>query len=120
MYAVESVVKDTGKLRLYVQGWMNYFGISQFYSPIQGMDDWIRRRIRMCYWKQWRHIRTRVHKLLALGVPEQFAVKAGSSSKSYGRSSKTYAINAGMSNAWIEKQGVPNVKTLWCKSQGYT
>jgi len=108
------------QLRFYVGGWMNYFGISQFYSPIQGMDDWVRRRIRMCYWKQWRYIRTRVQKLLKLGVPERFALMAGSSGKSYWRSSKTYAINAGMSNAWLEKQGVPNVKALWCKAQGYS
>ena len=108
------------QLRLYVQGWMNYFGISQFYSPIQGMDDWIRRRIRMCYWKQWRYVRTRIQKLLELGVPQSFAVMAGASSKSYWHSSKTYAANAGMSNAWLEKQGVPSVKALWCKAQGYT
>ena len=61
----------------------------------------------------------RVQKLLKLGVPEQYALMAGSSSKSYWRSSKTYAINAGMSNAWLEKQGVPNVKALWCKAQGW-
>ena len=38
----------------YVRGWMGYFGLSEYYRPIPELDEWIRRRIRMCYWKQWR------------------------------------------------------------------
>ena len=107
------------KLSRYIRGWMNYFGISQFYSPIQDIDNWIRRRIRMCYWKMWRKIRTKVRNLTQLGIPLRFAIINGISSKSYWRLSKTPAVNAAMSNEWLEKQGLVNVKLLWCKSQGY-
>ena len=71
------------KLKMYIRGWMNYYGISQYYRPLQNLDDWLRRRIRMCYWKQWRHPRTEVRKLMELGVPKDFAVITGSSSKAY-------------------------------------
>lgn len=47
------------KLGQYVRGWMGYFGISEYYRPIPELDEWIRRRIRMGYWKQWRWPRTR-------------------------------------------------------------
>ncbi|MFA5903598.1 MAG: group II intron maturase-specific domain-containing protein [Desulfobacula sp.] len=46
-----------GKLAEYVRGWMNYSGISEYYRPIPLIDEWLRRRIRMCYWKQWRYAR---------------------------------------------------------------
>lgn len=46
------------KLAQYVRGWMGYFGISDYYRPIPELDQWLRRRIRMCYWKQWRKVRT--------------------------------------------------------------
>ncbi len=46
------------KLGQYVRGWTAYFGISEYYRPVPELDDWIRRRIRMCYWKQWRWVRT--------------------------------------------------------------
>ena len=108
------------ELKLYVVGWMNYFGLSQLYKPIQNIDNWIRRRIRMCYWKQWRYTRTKIRKLIELGVPEKFAILTGSSSKSYWHLAKTYASNAGMSNEWLSQQGLVNVKALWCKAQGYT
>ncbi|WP_347404194.1 group II intron maturase-specific domain-containing protein [Nodosilinea sp. P-1105] len=42
------------RISLYLRGWMGYFGISQRYGPIPELDGWLRRRIRMCYWKQWR------------------------------------------------------------------
>jgi len=37
---------------------MKYFGISEYYRPIPEIDHWLRRRERMCYWKQWRYART--------------------------------------------------------------
>jgi len=39
---------------------MNYFGISEYYRPIPEIDHRLRRRVRMCYWKQWRYARTLV------------------------------------------------------------
>ena len=37
------------KLAQYIRGWMNYFGISEYYRPIPEIDHWLRRRVRMCY-----------------------------------------------------------------------
>jgi RNA-directed DNA polymerase len=107
------------KLNEYIRGWMNYYGISQYYTPVQDIDGWLRRRIRMCYWKQWRHPRTKVRKLMELGVPRKFAIMTGASSKSYWHLSKTFSTNAGMSEEWIDKQGLVNIKNLWCVAQGY-
>ncbi len=46
------------KLAQYIRGRMNCFGISEYYSPIPETDHRLRRRVRMCYWKQWRYART--------------------------------------------------------------
>jgi RNA-directed DNA polymerase len=45
------------RLARHIRGWMNYFGLSDDYRPIPELDHWLRRRIRMCYWKQWRWAR---------------------------------------------------------------
>ena len=65
------------KLAQYVRGWMGYFGISQYYRPIPELDEWLRRRVRMCYWKQWRRARTKVRHLLALGTGKRTAILYG-------------------------------------------
>ena len=56
------------RMNRYLRGWMNYFGVSQYYRVIPELDGWLRRRIRMCYWKQWRRPSTRIRRLLALGT----------------------------------------------------
>ena len=40
-------------LRRYVTGWLNYYGHSRSYSQLLELDQWLRRRVRLCYWKQW-------------------------------------------------------------------
>ena len=67
-------------------------GISQYYRSVPELDDWIRRRIRMCYWKQWRWVRTKIKHLLALGVSLKTAIQHGVSSKSYWHMARTPAL----------------------------
>jgi RNA-directed DNA polymerase len=103
------------KIRTYLQGWMNYFGIGMRYNDAVELDHRLRRRIRMCYWKQWRRTRKRVGELMKLGVGERSAVTAGLSRKSYWHLAKTEAINVGLSNAYLKKDGITSIRTLWIK-----
>lgn len=73
----------------YLRGWTAYFGISQYYRPVPELDEWIRRRMRMCYWKQWRWPRTKIKNMLALGVSLKSAIQHGCSSNSYWQMSRT-------------------------------
>ena len=86
---------------------------------IPEIDQWLRRRVRMCYWKRWRLVRTKVRKLLALGVGKREAIMAAISSKSYWRLSKTLATQLGMTNQWLKEQGLISVRDLWMKAHGY-
>jgi RNA-directed DNA polymerase len=108
------------KLAQYIRGWMGYYGISEYYRPIPGIDQWIRRRMRMCYWKQWRHARTKVKKLLALGTRRRTAIMTAVSGKSYWHLSRSLGTQTGMTNAWLKKQGLISVRDLWIKAQGYS
>ena len=79
------------KIRTYVQGWMNYFGIGMRYNDAVELDQWFRRRIRMCYWKQWRRTRKRIGELIKLGAFKRQAILAGLSRKGYWHLAKTRA-----------------------------
>jgi RNA-directed DNA polymerase len=107
------------RLNQYLRGWMGYFGISQYYRPIPELDGWLRRRIRMCYWKQWRRPRTRIRNLLALGTSKRHAILTGISRKGYWRLSRTLATQTGMTNEWLAQQGLLSIRDLWLKAQGY-
>ena len=96
-----------------VRGWMNDVGIAEYYRPIPELDQWLRRRVRMGSWKQWRTCRTNVRNLLTLGVPLKTALSVGMSRKSYWHLSKTSATQRGMSNQWVKEQGLMSIKDLW-------
>lgn len=106
-------------LEKYLRGWMNYFGISDYYRPVPELDHWLRRRLRMCYWKQWRWTRTRVRNLLALGTGKRQAIFTALSRKSDFHLSKTLATQTGMTKEWLERQGLLSVRDLWMKAHGY-
>ena len=101
------------KIRTYLPGWMNYFGFAMKYNDVVEMDHWLRRRIRMCYWKQWRRIKTRIAELLRLGVPASFAIRTGMSRKGYWHLAKTLSANCGLGNEFLLKQGLTSIRTLW-------
>jgi len=101
------------KLTQYVRGWMNYYGISEYYRPIPELDHWLRRRLRMCYWKRWRYCRTKVSNLKRLGTSLNTAISAGMSRKGPWRLSRTLATQTGMTNQWLKDQGLISIKEQW-------
>ncbi len=93
---------------------MNYFGISKFYTPIPELDHWIRRRLRMCLWKQWRFARTKVRELKKLGVFLKPAISVAMSRKGPWRLSHTLATQSGITNDWLHKTlGLVCIKSIW-------
>jgi RNA-directed DNA polymerase len=100
-------------LNRYVRGWIGYFGLARQFDTFVELDGWIRRRIRMCYWKQWRYARTKVKHLRALGVNLDWAIKHAISRKGYWRMSRTPAIRTAMSTKWLAQQGLLSLKQLW-------
>lgn len=101
------------KLAEYLRGWMNYFGISEYYRPIPEIDQWLRRRLRMCYFKQWRRARTKVRELRKLGTSLHAAISVAISRKGPWRLSRTLATQTGMTNDWLKDQGLLSVKEQW-------
>ena len=102
------------KLNEYIRGWMQYFGLSQYYRPLPELDAWLRRRLRMCFWKQWRYVRTKVHELLKLGTAKNTAILTALSRKGPWHLSRTLATQTGMTNQWLtETLGLVSIRTLW-------
>lgn len=110
-----AMVKQIECLNRYLRGWGNYFLIAKEYQLMVDLDNWIRRRIRMCYWRQWRKPRTKVRNLLKRGVGKRLAISCGISSKGAWRSSKTKGINMALSNQYLRKEGLISLRDIWIK-----
>lgn len=93
------------KLRRYIVGWVNYFKIADMKSLLQTTDEWMRRRIRMIFWKQWKRVRTRFDKLKSLGIHEQKAWEYANTRKSYWRTSNSPILSKSLDNNTIKGFG---------------
>lgn len=108
-----SMTSRLTSLGRYLRGWVGYFGLARQFEDIANLDGWLRRRVRMCYWKQWRHPRTKVKNLVALGVSLDLAIQHAVSRKKYWRMSRTPALRYAMPNEWLKQQGLLSLKHLW-------
>lgn len=97
----------------YVRGWLNYFGHSRSYAQLLELDQWLRRRVRLCYWKDWKRPRTRRRHLLALGIARDEVKLASRSRKGYWRMAGNSIVQRALTKQWLWNQGVPNMRQQW-------
>lgn len=69
------------KLNPVIRGWINYFRICDMKRLMREMDGWLRVRIRMCIWKQWKTPQNREKCLVKLGMPRWMAHRNANSRK---------------------------------------
>jgi RNA-directed DNA polymerase len=51
-----------------LRGWINYFHLAEVKVTLEALDQWVRRRLRLLLWRQWKKPRTRAKRLTALGI----------------------------------------------------
>ena len=61
------------RLNWVIQGWINYFRIGSMKNTLVKIDGWMRTRMRIIIWKQWKVRTKRMWGLRKLGVPEWMA-----------------------------------------------
>ena len=93
------------KLKRFVVGWVNYYRLADMKTLLERTDEWMRRRIRMVFWKKWKRVRTRYRNLRKLGITHENAIKLANSRKGYWRIAETPIINQALSNARLERAG---------------
>lgn len=93
------------KLRRYIMGWINYFKIADMKKLLNSIDEWMRRRIRMLFWKQWKRVRTRFTKLQSLGIHRQKAWEYANTRKGYWRISNSPILSKSLRNETLKGFG---------------
>ena len=67
------------ELTRYLRGWLGYFGKCQTPSVLQGLEEWLRRRLRSAIWKQWKRGTVRFAELRKRGVGKDLAAQTAGS-----------------------------------------
>ena len=104
----QPLTERIGNLNIFVRGWMNYFQLTKTERLLKNLDSWIRHRLRMCLFKQWRKPITRVRNMMKLGATLEES-KEYRCSKRYWHKSKTKTSNVILNNDFFIKNGYQGV-----------
>jgi group II intron reverse transcriptase/maturase len=102
-------------LTLFIRGWVEYFKIADMKSRLSEIDEWLRRRLRMCIWKSWKRIKTRFKNLLRCGLKRDIAYMCANNSKGYWYISGTSNLNQAITNEKLRRAGYPNMLDYYRK-----
>jgi group II intron reverse transcriptase/maturase len=65
--------------RAYIRGWWAYYGLAEERRNIFGLEGWIRRHIRTCFWQRWHNAAGRLRHLKQMGAKGRLLQVASSS-----------------------------------------
>lgn len=104
--SVEMILK---RLKRYTVGWLGYYSIADMESNIKRLNEWIRRRIRQIYWKQWKKIKTKHDNLVKLGIDNENAWKWANSRKAYWRIADSHILHKSLTNEYLASVGYDDI-----------
>ena len=87
----------------YVKGWGNYFKLADMKKMLQVTDEWLRRRIRAVYWKQWKKVKTRYKMIRRYNLPDWKVHELANCRKGIWRAAMM--LNQILTNKEIARQG---------------
>lgn len=93
------------KLKQVTRGWINYFAKADGRQRLIRIDEWLQARLRMCIWKQWKKVKTRVANLKKLGASSQKAYEWGNTRRGYWRTAHSPVLQTTITVARIKLKG---------------
>lgn len=104
--SVENILK---RIKSYTTGWLVYYSIADMESKIKSLNEWLRRRIRQIYWKQWKRIKTKHDNLVRLGINNSKAWEWANSRKGYWRISDSQILHMSLTNEYLASVGYDDI-----------
>lgn len=97
------------KINRYLIGWMGYYQLAETTSVFKRIDGWLRRRLRMIRWKEWKKIKTKQKNLRKQGINEQQAWEWANSRLGYWRIAKSPILDRALDNRYWNNQGLKSL-----------
>jgi group II intron reverse transcriptase/maturase len=105
----KSIAVVIRELRGYLAGWKQYFRLADTPSIFNGLDEWIRRRLRLVQLKQWKRGTTVFRELRARGVSQHAAAMAALFARHWWKVAGHKALQIALPMSYYDRMGVPRL-----------
>lgn len=103
------------KLHLFIRSWIEYFQLADMQSYLKRIDEWLRRRIRMCIWKYWKKVKTRFANLQKCGISKFYAWQHANTRLGYWCIAGSRILTSAMDNDKLKLVGYPTLMEYYSK-----
>jgi len=104
--AIEQILRE---LKVFTTGWLGYYSVADMGKRVTALNEWIRRRIRMYIWKQWKKISARFVNLKRLKIPQQKAWEWANTRKGYWRIAHSWILTRSLTNEYLASIGYDDI-----------
>jgi RNA-directed DNA polymerase len=103
------------EINRYTVGWTNYHALADTPSVFEGLDEWLRHRLRQVRWKEWKRANARRRNLITQGISVREATEWSHSRKGYWRVSGSPILTRALPNAYWAEQGLKGFSDPFCR-----
>ena len=104
---IEKVIKE--ELNPVIRGWGNYFSLSRVKKIPEELDFWIRRKLRCIIWRQMKKWRTRMKRLIQLGLSKVRAHQSATNGRGAWWNAGASHMNQAYPITYFNKLGLVNL-----------
>lgn len=107
--------KRKSELHQFIRGWIGYFQLADMQSYLKRIDEWLRRRIRMCIWKCWKKVKTKFVNLQKCGTSKFYAWQHANTRLGYWGIAGSRILTSALNNDKLKQAGYPTLMGYYSK-----
>jgi RNA-directed DNA polymerase len=107
---LQRFILDT--LNPFLRGWATYYRLCKVKTMVEELDGWIRRRLRLVLWRQWKRPRSRLRRLVTAGLDRDRARRSANNGRGPWWNSGASHMNQALPNSFFAGLGLVSLRQL--------
>lgn len=107
-----SLSRTIDNLKPILRGWANYFRLAEVRWVMEKLDSWIRRRMRLILWRQWKRTPTKAKSLIKRGVDKTHAWVTAKNGRGPWWNANSWAMKRAFPNRFFDGLGLVSLQRL--------
>jgi RNA-directed DNA polymerase len=104
--SVGTIIRQLGPV---LTGWLGYFRLAEVRACFEELDQWLRRKLRCIFWRQWKRPRTRAKELMRRGLDRERAFTSAFNGRGPWWNASASHMHAAVPTRFLTQLGLPSI-----------
>src|SRR5205085_3888736 len=112
--SLSKVIRQLGPV---LTGWLEYFRLAETVACFEELDQWLRRKLRVILWRQWKRPRTRAKELVRRGLDRERAYVSAYNGHGPWWNAGASHMHAAVPTRFLTQLGLPSLLAIYRRLQ---